>query len=153
MICTVEESEIPLRGSRGHSEWGESRNSISRKFLTELSVSVVRMRKPRPWDEKKGETPGPASGLLAQHHPLRLPLPPHPPPCTSDPCGFGSLSPRPAARSAILPLPGTLKVLKVKVLPSALLLPNYDRQIENELSKCQRTTNQHAKRVPALRGV
>lgn len=85
-----------------------------------------------------------------------MPLPPPLPlPCTPDPRGFESLSPGSAApaRKAVLPLPGTLKVLKVKVLPSALLLPNYDRQIENELSKCQRTTNQHAKRVPALRGV
>lgn len=75
---------------------------------------------------------------------------PHP---ASLPCGLRSPSPRPTAKSAILPLAGTLKVLKVKVLPSALLLPNYDRQIENQLSKCQCTTNQHAKRVSAHRGV
>lgn len=74
--------------------------------------------------------------------------------CVSGPHGGTERpSPGPPARDAILPLAGTRKVLKVKVLPSALLLPNYDRQIENQLSKCQRTTNQHAKRVAALCGV
>lgn len=98
--------------------------------------------------------------------PTALPPPgPLPPPGRSWPCLPTSLWLRapvasgaraaagPAVRNAIPPLPGTLKVLKVKVLPSALLLPNCDRQIENQLSKCQLTTNQHAEQVTALRGV
>lgn len=76
-----------------------------------------------------------------------------PSPCAvSGPVAWRAQTPGPQ-RGCPLPLAGTREVLKVKVLPWALLLPNHDRQIENQLSKCQRTTNQHAERGPRARCV
>lgn len=140
-----------LKYSRLRSTPGTKRN------LRPREGEVVLLAALQSWGALPGLwTPGPV-----------LPLPPHPACLTrpSAPLTGPSFSPclwpprlrepQPWARSRErrLPLPGSRKVLKVKVLPSALLFPNYDRQIENQLSKCQCTTNQHAKRVTVLCGV